>query len=569
MVLLHRRAGAGVATVGACCHPPIGGGRFITRGGADEVWLVHDASDMIDRTLLLTLLRLRYRLLVATARSRTGKVMLLTVGYLFLLLVGGFLFLGGAGAALAAVHAGKTAVVLRIVLGGMFLTSLLASAMLGVGVAPAFSDAVLRRFPLRPRERFGVRHLTAILEPLWLLVLAIDVGVAAGCATVGAGLAWAALPAAVLLLGSNYLAAQALITLVGRMMQTRLGRNALALVVVLGVCLAPALSLPAAARSSGVLSSLAGAASVTPPFIAAAAMSSHGWRSLAPAVGLLAWILGLAAGLVAVERWRPVARTTATATAAGDTLHDRVADLFGPTLAPLAGKMLRYCTRSPQVRLTTVLALPAFVLLVLQTGHGESAMRFPAALGGLALFAGTASGGLSLNLFGFDGAGFRRYFLLPVTPSRVLLVAGVVVLLPGACLIPGGILLWAVHSPIRTDIRSLAMLASSGAVGLLLYSALGIWTSVLAPTAVEFDRTWGNKLSLPANAVLVAGILSFFGLVGAIRGLRIDDDALVRHWWVTAALIPPTSLGYLLTVHVAGRIMMARRERMLETIDPT
>jgi hypothetical protein len=108
---------------------------------------------MIDRSLLITLLQLRYRLLWATARSRTGKVMLLTVGYLFILMVGAFLFLGGAGAAVAAIHAGKTDLVLRIVLGGLFLTSLLASAMLGVGVAPAFTDAALRRFPLRPRDR--------------------------------------------------------------------------------------------------------------------------------------------------------------------------------------------------------------------------------------------------------------------------------------------------------------------------------------------------------------------------------------------------------------------------------
>jgi hypothetical protein len=174
--------------------------------------------------------------------------------------------------------------------------------MLGVAVAPAFSDAVLRRFPLRPRERFAVRHLTAILEPLWLLVLAIDVGLAVGCAVLGAGLAWVALPTAVLLLGSNYLAAQVLVTLVDRVMRTRLGRNTLTVAVLLGVCLAPGLPLRAAARTSGVLSAMASAVSVTPPFIASAAMSGHGWRALAAGVGLLAWVLGLAAMLIVVER---------------------------------------------------------------------------------------------------------------------------------------------------------------------------------------------------------------------------------------------------------------------------
>jgi hypothetical protein len=47
---------------------------------------------------------------------------------------------------------------------------------------------------------------------------------------------------------------------------------------------------------------MASAVSVTPPFIASAAMSGHGWRALAAGVGLLAWVLGLAAMLIVVER---------------------------------------------------------------------------------------------------------------------------------------------------------------------------------------------------------------------------------------------------------------------------
>jgi hypothetical protein len=530
--------------------------------------VVHNASDMIDRSLLFTLLRLRYRLVWATARSRTGKVILLTVGYLFTLLVGAFLFLGGAGAAVAAIRTGKAELVLRIVLGGFFLTSLLASVMLGVGVAPAFSDAVLRRFPLRPRERFAMRHLTAILEPLWLVVLAIDVGLAVGCAVLGAGLAWVALPTAVLLLGSNYLAAQVLVTVVDRVMRTRLGRNTLAVVVLLGVCLAPALPLRAAARTSGVLSALAGAVSVTPPFVAAAAMSGHGWRALAAGIGLLAWVLGLAAVLMVVERWRPVARMTTKVPAAWDTPHDRVAALFGTGLAPLAGKMLRYCTRSPQVRMNALLGLPGLVLFVATDRHYGSADIFPLALGGLAFIAGGSTGALCLNLFGFDGAGFRRYFLMPVSASRVLLVASVVVLLPGACLIPVALLLWAVYSPVQTDPRSLAMLASSGVVGLLLVPTMGVWTSILAPTAIEFDRTWGNKLSLAANAVMVVSIFSIFGFRLAVLALGIHTDVLVRYWWVAPLLILPTLAAYTLSVHLCGRLMTARRERMIELIDP-
>lgn len=153
---------------------------------------------------------------------------------------------------------------------------------------------------------------------------------------------------------------------------------------------------------------------------------------------------------------------------AWDTPHDRAAALFGRRLAPLAGKMLRYLTRSPQVRIMSLLALPALVLLVAPVGNERLARMFPMALGGLACFAGSCTGSLYLKLFGFDGAGFRRYFLLPVPPTRALLVSSLAVLLPGACLIPAAVLLWVVYSPVNTDLRSLAMLASSGAVGVFL-----------------------------------------------------------------------------------------------------
>ncbi len=524
--------------------------------------------DMVDRTRILVLLRLRYRLLWATARSRTGKLTLLLVGYLFAVLVAALLLAGGLGAAFVSVRAGRTELVLRAVLGGVFLNALLASVILGVGVNPAFSDAALRRFPLRPRERFLARHLTAILDPLWLLVLAVDAGLAAGCAALGVGSAWTALPAAALLVADNYLVAQVLVTLVDRVMRTRAGRVTLAVVVLLGVCLAPALPLRAVAGGAHVFRVAAAVATATPPFIAAAAMSSGGSVAAGWTVGLIAWGLGLAGSLVRVERWRPVARTAAITAIAWDTPHDRAAALFGRSLAPLAGKMLRYLTRSPQVRITSMLAVPVLVTLVAPIGHARAARMFPMALGGLACLAGSSTGALYLNLFGFDGAGFRRYFLLPVAASRVLLVASLVVLLPGACLIPVALLLWAAYSPINTDVRSLVMLASSGAVGVFLMPTMGVWTSVLAPTAIEFDRTWGNKLSGPANAVMVFYIVVFCSFVALMPGLGIDNAALVRHWWVAPLLLVPAVAAYALTVRIGGRVMAARRERMLELIDP-
>lgn len=521
---------------------------------------------MNEPTPLTTLLGLRYRLLWATARTRTGRIALFVVGYLAAMLAAGFLLLGGIGTATAAIRTGQAELVFRVAFGGTFVGALLASTVLGVSVGSAFTEASLRRFPIGKLQRFVVRHLTGILDPLWLLVLALSLGLAIGAASPGAGAAWLDAAAAALLVASNYLAAQIVLGLVDNVMRTRAGRTALAVVVLLGVCLIPAVAMFADIHSPGIISVAAAVASLTPPFMAAAVLGGHGTSALTHILGLLACTGALIASLMAVERWQPVQRSGRRVAAARETPHDRMARLFGPALAPLAGKMLRYCTRSPQVRLAAMVALPSFALFIVTGRQGST--PFAQALPAFALFAGTAAGPVALNLFGFDGSGFRRYLLLPVTPTRILLVASAVVLVPGAAFIPAALVFWTVCSPAHTDLRSLAMLAGSGVVGWLAYPTIGVWTSVLAPTAIEFDRTWGNKLSLAANAAMAGSIVAFFAVVLTLHGLGLGGEALVRYWWVTWSLVPPAVVAYGLSLRWAGRAMTTRRERMLESIDP-
>jgi hypothetical protein len=43
-------------------------------------------------------------------------------------------------------------------------------------MSAVFSEAELRRYPLRARERFVARHFLGIVDPFWILVLNAEVG---------------------------------------------------------------------------------------------------------------------------------------------------------------------------------------------------------------------------------------------------------------------------------------------------------------------------------------------------------------------------------------------------------
>jgi hypothetical protein len=521
---------------------------------------------MLDRALFFRLLELRYRLLWSAVRTRTGRVTLFIIGWLVVMLMGGFLFLGGLGAVAAAVRSGRSELVLRVACGVFFVLALGVAIVLGVGVSSAFSEDSLRRFPMGAAQRFVARHMAAVLDPLWLLLLALYEGLALGAAVFGEGWTWVNVPAAFLLLLANYLVASSILALVNNVMRTRFGRTALVVALVLAVCIGPGLLIRLGAASPGLVRKAAvEAVTLTPPLIAARAWSSNGMPSVTNLAGLLAWVCLLTAVLVVVERWRPMPRRLPGAAATWDTVHDRVARLFGAELAPLAGKMLRYCTRSPHVRIATVGVLPSFVMFALFPRR--ESIAFWQALAAVAFLAGNSAGAYHLNLFGFDGSGFRRYLLLPVPPSSILFVASAVVLIPGSVFVLAAVLLWVLYSPAYLDPRSLAMFAGSGLTGWLVVPTVGIWTSILAPTSIEFDRTLGNKLSLAANAVMVGSIVAFFGFQILMVQLHVNDEAVVRHWWVMVASVPLAAVAYLITIGLAGRVMGARRERMLEAID--
>src|ERR1019366_8904875 len=107
--------------------------------------------------LIGVLIRLRYKLLWAKTRTRSGKIALFFAGYLLLIMVIVILGAGGIGAGVVAVKSGRAGTVASMVLGGLFVQALLATVIMGFGVNEVFADGELRRYPLRAREREAAR----------------------------------------------------------------------------------------------------------------------------------------------------------------------------------------------------------------------------------------------------------------------------------------------------------------------------------------------------------------------------------------------------------------------------
>jgi hypothetical protein len=146
---------------------------------------------------------------------------------------------------------------------------------------------------------------------------------------------------------------------------------------------------------------------------------------------------------------------------------------------------------------------------------GEPMDFFLYALGMLAAVGLVCTGGMSLNLFGFDGAGFRRYFLLPAPPSLVVRAA--------------------------------------------------TWIAVLWPRPAQFAVAFWNRLSAAGGAALCGGVVALFGLPLALHG--IGAAAVLRAWIVWPVFGLASCAWYVVTQELAARAFAARRGEMLAIIE--
>ena len=519
----------------------------------------------MDFDLIGHLIGLRYKLLWAKTRTRSGKIALFMAGYLLLVLMGGFFAIVGVGSGMAAVRSGKAEGIAQGALTVLFACAIATSVMLGFGMNEAFADKELRRYPLNALERRFARHFTGIVDPFWFLFLALYLGLALGLYLFGAGSFLPGLVAALALFVCNYLAAQVVGLVLNRLMQQKGGSFILPIALMV-VCLLPGLAVPMLKKNPVAVKTLVQALGYTPSVGAGTLMTRTGaaaWGGLAVVV---CWGLGLTAALVVLERRPPRIRVTRTTRIKWDTPFARVAALFGPRYAPLVEHWLVFLFRCKRFRLAYLMALPLIPFLLLVWSRQPGGSPFSAAVGVFAVAGIAPAGAFLINQFGYVGSGFRRYFLFPGHPAAVLRASSYTLLVLCSVYLALAALAWALFAPVAWDARGMVMLLASGVFGLFAFHGAGLWTTLYGPRRGDPNKTMGNDLSLAGNLLLIGGMMVMLMgpmILGQIRKEAIAPD----HWWAAVALAALAVGFYFTSLKLAAAILSSRREKLLAVVE--
>ena len=514
--------------------------------------------------LIGQLVKLRYKLLWAKTRSRNGRIALFLAGYLLLLLLIALLTTGGFGAGLLALRSGKAEQIAQGVLAALFLEAVLAANILGFGMSAVFAESELRRYPLTAPDRRIARHLTGILDPFWFLFLALELGLAVGLYVMGAGSFWFGLVAVLLLFAANYLLARVVGLFIDQMMK-RKGGPLVLMGLIMTLAFLPSVVAPLIQKNPAMVAEVVRRLHYTPPFGAAAAMIHPGLAGAYGLATIVAWILGLAALLVWLEKRPSKRQVTESVKIEWDSPFDRVGALFGPQMGPLVGHWLRFYGRNSRTRTMCLVSLPILGFVTWQTGQrmGPHSL-FIAALGTLpmATFLGTSI--IAMNQFGYVGGAFRRYFLLPTEPAATLRAASYAAVTIGASVLPIGLLAFAIFVPF--DARMLLMLLCTGLTGLFVLNGLGIWVTLFNPRKGDYNTNFGNDNSLGGNILLIGGMLVSISLPHLLFKVQ---PALVapESWWMFLPLPVLALAFYLATLKSAGPVFVTRREKLLAIVE--
>lgn len=513
------------------------------------------------------LIRLRYQLMWARTRSRNGRIALFITGYLVFAMVAALVGLGGLGAGIVAIRAGKAETVAQVVLAGLFINAVMATVLLGFGMSAVFSEGELLRYPLRGRERFLARHFLGIADPFWVLVLIVELGLVFGMFVLGSYSLLYGTAAALLLFVCGYLAARAVGAGIDGLMATRSGSGIVMLLIV-AISILPGTIGPLLRTNPAVAKQILAILRFTPPFAAAAAMTHTSGTALAGLGLIVLWSIALALFLVWIER-RPAPRQQAVraAIAGKADLFDRLGGLFSPELAPLVGQWLRFFARNKRVRMLCLLSMPLAAYLTwnlgrLPRGHGD---LFVAALGTLPLVTFVGPSRIAVNLYGYTGGAFRRFFLFPTDPAASLRAGSYASVLLGAFALVIGAIVWAVFAPRPLDVGVIALPVVNGITALFLFHSAGLWTTLYGARRGNYDKTLGNDMSLLGNIVVIGSAL--ICLVGP-QILRGTAPGLVSResWW----MLPAAALAigvYIMSLRAACSLFTGRRERLLAVLE--
>src|SRR5215475_4929880 len=223
---------------------------------------------------LLTLTRLRYRMIWAQMRTSNGRIILFFALYLLGITVALLTAFGGLGAAIVASDFDPGGSMARWTLSALFINGIGLSLMFGLGTQEAFSEESLRRYPLKMEERFIIRQIIGLLDPVWAFVAAGALGLAVGFWWFGKGSIILGALGATLFIAASYLATVCLLSFIGRMMRSRATSAMLGIIALALISFGPlALSLVAGSNAAGAWRLIERLMLFTPPGAAAAMMA--------------------------------------------------------------------------------------------------------------------------------------------------------------------------------------------------------------------------------------------------------------------------------------------------------
>jgi hypothetical protein len=476
-----------------------------------------------------------------------------------------FLSLGGVSAAILSVRLGRGEGIARSMLGGVFGASIFISVLVGTGPRAAFSDLALRPFPLSTVFRFIARHQIGLLDPIWLLHMAVVLGLIIGFTIFGSGRIFVGLAGGWLFLIANYLASITLISLFDCLLQRKGGATILFGAIFALFAIAPFLIVNTSEqiRHFHLLSQVS---RFTPPAAAAKLITGPGFADCFFSIAILIiWCIAAVVLASALERGSRMSTLAMHTGVSWSRFHDQLTYIFGRVNAPLVEKALLYHLRCNRIRFNLV-ATPFMIALVgkLMVKSGSQEILFVT----LCLFfiagLGTTNA-ISLNQFGYDDSGIRRYLTLPVAFVQALRAGSYVSLFIGGVANLAGLALWSHFSVITVETRIITLFLEAGIAGLFFFNGLGVWVSVLSPRRAKFRSVVGNQLSLGGNLVMFGGLLLAIITTGVlVRYCTLSGST--EHWWVLLPLVFFCLSFYFASLHFVSAFLESRRERLVDII---
>ncbi|MGC2333178.1 MAG: hypothetical protein WA581_17120 [Candidatus Acidiferrales bacterium] len=558
---------------------------------------VNSASEPLgwpaSREQFAAIAQLRWRIFVNSLRTLRGRLEVVSwvfVGLGFAAMgIGGTFGLATAAWFLTAQHNVDW---LALVLWGVLLYWQLFPVM-ATAFTESFDSSNFLRFPIPYPSYFFIRMVYGALDPttligsLWLIGIAIGVGIA------DPGLfPWAALLLATF--GAlNLLLARVIFAWIERWLARRKSREILGIVFLLFIVsiqfVGPVMGRYGNHRGRhsrsafpGVAATLLPAEKFTPPGLVGAALGAASRGD--PGIALGSW--AIECGYAAVFLWlldmrlraqfrgenlsEGAPRAAAAAVEKTAVREGLALPGFSTPVAAVFEKELRYLSRSGPMLFN--LAMPLVILAIFLLGPANSARHtgsiahrpdfsaFAFPLG--VAYAVLILSNLMYNCFGTEGGGIQFYFVAPVHFRQIMLAKNLV---HGLLIAFEACLLWVavclvLHRP--TIGMTLATLAGALFAALVNFS-VGDLFSLYAPKKFDY-AVFGRQRASGTTALAVFGVqIVVFGICAVTFALTAHFDEL---WLATLILLAFTAaafVAYTIVLNRIDRIAVGRRESLI------